>query len=131
MKYIKEFENYTIRNIDKKYYVWKLPHYPEPKIGVIEVLDSSTKNIKYLSLKRTDWRGKDFFTGQKKEALIGNIVLLRKWKRDKHNILFETDNEEDAIDFYNVYLQYNQPFSLNIVNKDNWKIYKGTNKFNI
>lgn len=97
---------------------------------MIEILDATTKNIKYTSLRRTDWRGRDFFTGQN-IGNIGSIVPLRKWKRDKHCILFETDNEEDATDFYLTYIKYNHPFSLNIVNKDNWKIYRDSNKFNI
>jgi hypothetical protein len=126
MKYLKTFENYTQINIDKKYYVWKLPHFPEYKIGVIKILEASTKNIKYTSLKRTDWRIFDFFTNkQKKNITDDDTVSLRKWKKDKHNILFETDNEEDSIIFYNLYI------SNKNINKDNWETYRDTNKYNL
>lgn len=127
MKYIKEYENYTQKNIDKKYYVWKAAYFPVEKVAIIEILDSTTKNIKYVAVKRTDWRGKDFFTDKKQESITyGNFVQLRKWKRDKYNILFETDSEEDAIDFYTLYIGNRE-----VITKDNWQMYRNANKYNI
>lgn len=126
MNHLKIFEKYTQKDIDKKYYVWKAPAFPEHKIGVIEILNADTENIKYVTLRRTDWRGRDFFTSQRLENKFGDLVTLKKWKRDKYNILFETDIEIDALDFYNIYNQYGK-----IITKDNWELYRDANKYNI
>ena len=126
MKYLELFEKYTEKDIDKKYYVWTLPDFPVNKVGVIKILEVTPVNIRYKTIRRTDWRSNgDFFTGTKKpENPSGDIVTLKKWKRDKHLILFETDIEKDAWDFLGLYLTYK-------ATRDNWEMYRDSEKYNI
>ena len=101
MKNIKALEKYRAENIDKEYYVWKLPHFPAEKFAVIKILSVINNDIKYISIRRTDWRYNDFFTGSKNEnSAFGDIVNISVWKRMKAGgLLFETNNEEDARKF--------------------------------
>ena len=128
MKYLTLFEKYTQKDIDKRYYVWTLPDYPVNKVGVIKILEVTPVKIRYITIRRTDWRSNgDFFTGrgEKPENPSGDIVTLKKWKRDKHNILFETDIEKDAWDFLGIYITYKN------VNRNNWEMYRDSEKYNL
>ena len=49
--------------------------------------------------------------------------LLRRKSED--NILFETDNRQDAWDFLSIYITYKD------ANRDNWEMYRDSEKYNI
>ena len=127
MKNIKTLEKYRPENIDKEYYVWKLPSYPVEKFAVIKILSVIDNDIKYITLRRTDWRYKDFFTEKKYEdPAFGDIVNISVWKRQKAGgLLFETNSEEDARKFLELRLENKE------VNKDNFEVYKNADKYNL
>ena len=128
MKYIELFEKYTENDIDKKYYVFKMPYMKGfDKIAVIEICsDYFIKDkIYYNAIRRTDFRGKDFFTGQESDKDNINYITLEKWNELKDNILFETDNRQDAWDFLSIYITYKD------ANRDNWEMYRDSEKYNI
>lgn len=118
MKYIKLFESrYKIDNIDKKYYLWKLKTMGNDnllinKFAVIEIVNIDKNIIKYKELLNSkpsrNINCNDFFTSkQDYDELYGNDVSLSLWKRNmSEGLLYATDNKSDAIEAYNLYLQY-------------------------
>jgi len=134
MKYIKKFESrYTSDSINKKYYIWKLPN-PYSignRVGIIQIVKSINKQIYYDIVEKTGGY-KDFFTQSKykyqypKAGVSCFKVSLSYWKsRMLVDLLFETDDLNDAKLFYKLYNEDNS------VNRDNFEIYKDTKKFNI
>lgn len=112
MKYIKSFESrYKAQNIDKKYYVWKNQQYVfGERMAIIEIVSIIKGDIKYRIIKRTDeyvsgYGYRDFFTNKKySDNWDVYKISLDYWKRNMYgNLLFDTDDKQSAIDFYETY----------------------------
>ena len=123
MKFIKRYEllfesKYKKVNIDKKYYLWRIKNYFENKsykLAVIMLNPNFLKEHPLYILYRiiiNSSKGmdsfKDFFTGKKDyDEYYGNIVSLSFWKRYmSEGLLYSTDNREDALLAYHLYLKY-------------------------
>lgn len=128
MKYIQNFESrYKASDIDKQFYVWKKPGFSGYNIAVIEIFRVIKKTI-YYAIHRRYGGWKDFFTNSKPadNTINGNRVSLNYWKSHMAtDLLFATDDLDDAHLFYNLYTN-GEP-----VTKDNFEMYKNSIKYNL
>lgn len=130
MKHLKSFESrYTEKNIDKEWYVWKKPSQfgKGYDVGVINILRVVKKVIYYSTVRRTGGYY-DFFNNAKPidYTINGNKISLAYWKSNMfNNLLFGTDNADDAILFYNLYT------NDEITSKDDIDLYIQSNKYNL
>lgn len=108
MKYLKTFESrYKPENIDKKYYVWSKYSRYSTIISVIEIVSVIKGKITYKIIKRNDGYSKDFFTNNEYSDWYNNYkISLSYWKSNmRGRLLFDTNDKEAALNFYETYEQ--------------------------
>jgi len=121
----KIFEKFKIP--ENYFYVFALPTH---SVGLQE---SSVAVIKIVSINRPENKidficyntykvlsGRNFFD---QDIINDNTISFKQWKNNQDNILFETDNKEDAIDFFNIYMKDKT------VNRENFELKRDSNKF--